>query len=261
MSDVAAAILRRHRTVTAAALAMLALLAWWWILSGAGMGMPARAEILAFPHRGGGMNMAVGWDAPRFALNLAMWWVMMIAMMIPAAAPVILLYGRAAPAQDIAPHDGVFVAGYLLSWLGFSALAVALQLLLESIGILNGMTMSLTSRWLAGAVLIAAGIYQLTPAKDACLSHCRSPADFLARNFRPGAFGALRMGHVHGAYCVGCCWLLMALLFVGGIMNLAWIALLTILVAAEKLLPHGRWLARGAGLLFLAWGGLIVFVG
>jgi predicted metal-binding membrane protein len=206
--------------------------------------------------------MQMAWEAPSLAIIFAMWWVMMIAMMVPAAAPVVLLYARASPAQGIArPHIGPFFAGYLLCWLAFSAIAVALQLFLEQAGVLDGMAMQLTSRWIAGGVLVAAGIYQLTPAKNACLSHCRNPADFLSRHFRPGAAGALRMGLYHGAYCVGCCWLLMALLFVVGIMNLAWIALLTIVVAAEKLLPNGQWLARVGGVLFLAWGALILIFG
>ena len=107
-------------------------------------------------------------------------------------------------------------------------------------------------------VLIAAGLYQLTPAKDACLAECRAPGAFLARHFRPGATGAFRLGLIHGAYCVGCCWLLMALLFVGGVMNLAWVAALTLLVAAEKLLPGGRWIARLSGAGLIAWGSVIL---
>ena len=191
-----------------------------------------------------------------------MWWVMMIAMMIPAAAPVVLLYLRAAPSQGIGTSwPGPFVMGYLLCWLAFSGVAVTLQWLFEHAGLFDAMTMLTTSRWLAGSVLVAAGVYQLSPAKSACLSHCRNPADFLARRFRPGPSGALRMGIAHGAYCVGCCWLLMTLLFVVGIMNLAWIAVLTILVAAEKLLPGGRRLAQVGGGFFVLWGLAILIAG
>jgi predicted metal-binding membrane protein len=114
--------------------------------------------------------------------------------------------------------------------------------------------------WLSAAILIAAGIYQLSPLKEACLAHCRSPAQFLSRHFRPGPTGAFRLGVIHGAFCLGCCWLLMALLFVGGVMNLAWIALLSLLVAGEKLLPGGRLLALAAGLGFIVWGALIAFL-
>jgi len=262
MSGVAESILRRYRIVTVLGLTLLAVLAWVWILSGAGMGMAGQAEFLVFPHRATGMDMTMPWDTPRFAITLAMWWVMMVAMMLPAAAPLVLLYARAAPAQGFSsPHIGAFLAGYLTCWLGYSTAAVCLQLLLDRTGLLNAMTMSLSSRWLSGGLLVAAGIYQLTPAKNACLSNCRNPAELLSRHFRPGAFGAFRMGLIHGSFCVGCCWLLMALLFVVGIMNLAWVALLTILVAAEKLLPGGMWLARIGGLLLLAWGGLILVVG
>ncbi len=119
-------------------------------------------------------------------------------------------------------------------------------------------TMGSTSRWLSGGVLVAAGIYQLTPLKAACLAHCRSPAEFLARHFRPGPRGALRMGLIHGAYCLGCCWAVMLLLFVGGVMNLAWIALLTVLVAAEKLAPGGRVIGIAGGAAMLAWGAALL---
>lgn len=254
MSRFAEALLRRHKIVTTAALALLAGLAWAWIALGAGMAMSAPGMA--------GHDMAMAWDTQRVALYLAMWWVMMVAMMIPAAAPVILLYAHAArfnPATE--PHVSAFVAGYLLAWLGFSVAAATLQIGLELAGVLSPMAMSVTNRWLAAGVLIAAGAYQLSPAKDVCLAHCRNPAEFIARHFRPGGAGALRMGVIHGAYCVGCCWLLMALLFVGGVMNLAWIALLTLLVAAEKLLPRGKWLARLGGAVFLCWGAAILFLG
>ena len=133
-------------------------------------------------------------------------------------------------------------------------LAAMLQVALVNSGVLSQMTMSAGGKWVSAAILVAAGLYQLSPLKQACLAHCRNPARFLSRHHRPGRSGALRLGVVHGAYCVGCCWLLMALLFVGGVMNLAWIALLTLLVAAEKLLPGGKWIARIAGLALVAWG-------
>ena len=241
MAGAAEAILRRQRGVTIAGLLIVTALAWAWIVSGAGMGM----------------TMAMAWDAERLALTLAMWWVMMIAMMIPAAAPVVLLYAKAAPQ----PHSTGFLAGYLLCWLAFSIAAVALQVALEEAGRLAPMAMALSNRWLAGAVLIAAGLYQFTPLKSACLSHCRNPAHWLSRHFRPGAIGALRMGLAHGAYCVGCCWMLMLLLFVVGVMNLTWIAALTLLVAAEKLLPRGEWIARLGGAAFILWGAAILALG
>jgi predicted metal-binding membrane protein len=116
------------------------------------------------------------------------------------------------------------------------------------------------SRWLSAGVLIAAGLYQLSPLKALCLAHCRAPASFLSQHWRPGAAGALRLGAMHGAYCVGCCWVLMALLFVGGVMNLVWIAVLAVLVLAEKLAPRGEWIGRGAGVAFIVWGVATVIV-
>ena len=239
MRGAAEAILRRQRGVTIAGLITVTALAWAWIASGAGMGM------------------AMAWDADRLFLTFAMWWVMMIAMMVPAAAPVVLLYARAAPQ----PHSFAFLAGYLLCWLAFSLAAVALQVALEEAGRLAPMEMALSSRWLAGGLLIAAGIYQFTPLKHSCLSHCRNPAQWLSRHYRPGAIGALRMGLSHGAFCVGCCWTLMLLLFVVGVMNLAWIAALTLVVAAEKLLPRGEWIARVGGAAFILWGAAILALG
>ena len=232
MGGAAEEILRRHRGVTLAGLVVVIALAWAWIISGAGMGM------------------AMGWSLERLFLTLAMWWVMMVAMMVPAAAPTVLLYARSARP----PHSGAFLAGYLLCWLGFSIGAVALQFALEAAGRLAHMEMALSSPWMAGAVLVAAGIYQFTPLKGACLAHCRSPAHWLSRNYRPGPLGALRMGLAHGAYCLGCCWMLMLLLFVVGIMNLVWIAALTLVVAAEKLLPRGQLIARIGGAAFILWG-------
>ncbi len=240
MAGAAEAILRRHRGVTIAGLVVVAALAWTWIASGAGMEMDA----------GMGMNMPMPWDATRILLTLAMWWVMMLAMMVPAAAPTVLLYARSAQP----PHSAAFLAGYLLCWLGFSVAAVALQFALETSGRFAPMDMVLTSTWFAGGTLIAAGLYQFTPLKGACLAHCRSPAHWLSRNYRPGRSGALRMGLSHGAFCVGCCWMLMLLLFVVGVMDLAWIAALTLLVAAEKLLPHGDVIARVGGAAFVLWG-------
>ena len=185
----------------------------------------------------------------------------MIAMMTPGAAPTVLLHARVhrhAQAQGqvaaTRPPTVAFVAGYLLVWLAFSIAATAAHWLLEGAGLVSAMTMGSQRPWLSGTVLVATGLYQLSPLKNACLSHCRAPAQFLARHWRPGSTGALRLGVVHGAYCVGCCWMLMALLFVGGVMNLAWIAALSLLVLAEKVLAQGRWVGYAAGAVLVAWG-------
>ena len=219
---------------------MLGLLAWAYLLSGAGMPMP-------------GMG-----GAPGFSTVAIMWCVMMIAMMVPAAFPTILLYARVhrhSKGLDPAPPTGAFLAGYLVCWLGFALVAAGLQ-----IWIIAPTSIALTRDGAAGGLLLGAGVYQLSPFKTACLSRCRSPAIFLSRHFRPGALGAFRLGILHGAYCVGCCWLLMALLFVSGVMNLFWVVTLTILVAAEKLLPGGPWISRMAGIGMVV-GGAALFLG
>ena len=190
--------------------------------------------------------------AAEWPLVFAMWATMMVAMMLPSAAPAILLYARVHRHSmgAASPPTMAFLVGYLACWTGVSLVAATLHVGLESDGI--------ASRDVSAALLILAGVYQLSPLKDACLSRCRSPAEFLARHFRGGAWGALRLGLLHGAYCVGCCWLLMALLFVGGVMNLAWIAGLTLLVAAEKLLPAGAWIARLSGVAMIGGGAALL---
>ena len=198
----------------------------------------------------------MGGMASGFALVVLMWAAMMVAMMAPSAAPFILLYARAQrlATPDDPPPVAAFVAGYVLCWIGSAVLAAGLQLALESAAVLTHMGMALHSRQAGGLVMIAVGLYQLSPVKDACLGKCRSPAHFLSQHYRPGVRGALRLGLLHGAYCVGCCWLLMALLFVGGVMNLLWIAGLTLLVAAEKLLPRGPTIAHVAGAALIGVG-------
>jgi predicted metal-binding membrane protein len=142
----------------------------------------------------------------------------------------------------------------LLVWLGFAAAATTLHWTLERAGLVSAMMMSSQSRLLSGAILITAGLYQLSPLKNTCLTHCRTPTSFLSYHWRPHALGALRLGAMHGAYCVGCCWMLMVLLFVGGVMNLTWIAALGILVLIEKALPPGQWIGRGVGIALIGWG-------
>lgn len=231
-------IARRERVVLLAGILVLAALAWVYLAKGGGMTMSAAA-----------------------ALVVVMWWVMMAAMMLPSAAPAILLYARVrtsrGEAAAIAP-PWLFLAGYLIAWGGFSLIAALGQLALVNSGLVGAMDLRATTPVLVGAALVAAGAYQLTPWKDACLGSCRSPAQFLAHHWRPGASGALRLGLLHGAICVGCCWLLMILLLVGGVMNLAWVALLAGLVAVEKLLPGGAWIARIAGAAMIAAGAILV---
>jgi predicted metal-binding membrane protein len=265
------ALLRRERIVVASALALLTLLAWIYLLRGAGTGMSAldMTSLSLFPHlRHGGMAMptASAWSASTWAIVGAMWWVMMVAMMTPSAAPFVLLYGRVlrhagigSGGSGVAPA-AFLAAGYLAAWLAFSVAATIAQFLLHHAGLVSAVTMGSQSAPFSAALLIGAGLYQLSPLKQACLRHCRGPADFLTRHSRRRRGGAFRLGILHGAYCVGCCWVLMALLFVGGAMNLAWIALLTILVVLEKIAPGGRtigWLTGGA---LLVWGAATLLV-
>jgi predicted metal-binding membrane protein len=179
-------------------------------------------------------------------------------MMTPSVAPLVLGYaavGRTARGGAPFAATAWFASGYAASWTLFALAAAAVQWALQRAALLTA-TMSTAARPLGAAILIAAGVYQWTRLKAVCLTHCRSPRAFLQHNdgFRPDAPGAFAMGLHHGSYCVGCCWVLMALLFVGGVMNAAWIALLTALVLAEKVVPQGRLVARAAGVLLLAGG-------
>ena len=261
-------LLRRERAIIWSALAILTTLAWLWVFLGAGTGMSTIAmSTWQFPPPRPSMMMSGDWSPVYWLTMLLMWWVMMIAMMVPSAAPMILLYARVVrhgqtrgQIPDAVAPTAVFTAGYLICWLGFSALATALQFALERSGLVHGMMMWSTDRWLTAGLLIGAGLYQLSPLKTACLAQCRSPAEFLARHWRPGRLGAFQLGIVHGAYCLGCCWALMLLLFAGGIMNLVWIAGLAILVLIEKLAPFGAVLTKPIAVLLLLLGGAALVV-
>ncbi len=188
---------------------------------------------------------------------LAMWWVMMVAMMLPSAAPTILLTAalNRRSASDLPPYGAAsfFTIGYLLAWFLFSLMAVVAQMVLENNGLLSSMLRS-RSAYLTAGLLIAAGIWQFSPIKQACLRHCRSPIEFITRHRRPGRQGALVMGLHHGTYCLGCCWFLMALLFVGGVMNLYWIAGLALFVLIEKFFSSGVCFGRVSGAGFISVG-------
>jgi predicted metal-binding membrane protein len=255
-------VLRRDRWVVVAALVMVIIAAWIWILFGAGTGTTAVAmtQMAGMPDMDMMMQRAV-WTLGYAGLILAMWWVMMVAMMLPSATPMLLLFARANRTQKVRARPygatGFFAAGYLTAWGGFSLLATGLQWGLEQLDLLGPM-MTATNYWLGGAILLAAGLWQLTPLKGVCLRHCRSPLSFLAQQWRPGRLGAFHMGIEHGAYCLGCCWFLMGLLFFGGIMNLFWIAGLALFVLLEKTIPMGHWFGRIAGVCFAAWGVLLL---
>lgn len=260
MAGAVETLLKRDRAILAGGLAALTLIAAAYTVLGVGMGLSA-VEMTAMAEGAGSASMThpAAWTPGYAALVFLMWWIMMIAMMTPSAAPMILLHAavkrRTQPAADAAALSAVFLAGYLAAWGLFSALATGLQWALELRGLVSPAMLSVTSGSLGAAILIVAGAYQFTPLKQACLRHCRSPAHFLSRHHRPGRAGAFRLGVVHGAYCLGCCWVLMALLFLGGVMNLYWIVGIALFVMAEKLLPRGEGLARLAGAA-LVLGGL-----
>jgi predicted metal-binding membrane protein len=214
---------------------------------------------------GGGAMAALQpkpWGALDFLLMFLMWAIMMVAMMLPGATPMILLFAAINRKQRERGHPyaplGAFVAGYIAVWSAFSMGATLLQWGLERAALLSPMMVS-TSPLLGGGLLVVAGVYQWTPLKHACLKHCRSPLHFLSRGLRKGAGGALVMGLEHGAFCVGCCWFLMGLLFVGGVMNLLWVAAIAAFVLFEKVLPHGVLAGRLSGALLVLAGLLAIW--
>ena len=262
------AVLRRDRLIVASALGVIAVLAWAYVLwLAADMNMPGM-NMSGFRMVPAGIGMmapaATPWSAVEFGLVFVMWMVMMVGMMAPSAAPMILMYARVGRQGTIAGKPfaatGWFVAGYFLAWAGFSLAATLVQWGLDRTALLDN-RMASANLLLGAIVLLAAGIYQWTPLKDTCLSHCQTPIGFLMSHggFRSSVRGCLRLGLLHGTYCVGCCWILMALLFVVGVMNVLWIALLALLVLLEKLTPWGRLVARGAGVVCIAAGAWLVF--
>lgn len=253
-------LLLRDRVAIVTALFAIAALAWLYMLrlaagmSGAGTsGMTGMADMA-------GMAMASAartWSPADVTLTLVMWWVMMVGMMTPSAAPMLLTFAtvnrRRRERREPFVPTGVFAAGYLSAWGMFSLAATLAQLGLDRVGLLSPM-MAAKNPVFGGLVLIAAGLFQITPLKHACLDKCRSPLDFVLNRWRDGPAGAFAMGLDHGIYCLGCCWLLMVLMFVGGVMNLLWMAGLTVVVFVEKLVPRGDWFARLAGIAMTAAG-------
>jgi len=241
------ATLRRDRAVVAAGLLGLALLAWVYV---ARMAAAMPSGMMPMP------GMAAGGD-PGLAWLAGMWAVMMVAMMLPSAAPTILLFASVSRRRRLLGQPAipvlVFTLGYLLVWTVYAAVAASAQWKLHHMALLSP-AMKSASPLLAGGLLVAAGVYQWLPVKGACLSQCRSPLGFFAAEWREGTRGALLMGMRHGSFCVGCCWLLMALLFVAGVMNLLWVATIAGFVLLEKLVPGGARLGRAAGVFLILWG-------
>ena len=254
-SGVAQTILRRDRIILLTGLALIVALSWAYISSLASeMQNMEMATEMAMPQM-------QAWDTRDFVLTFVMWAVMMVAMMTPSAAPMILMFAginRSRRDQQV-PYvpTSVFLAGYLVVWAAFSVLVTAAQWGLHTASLLSPMMVS-TSPALGGILLLVAGIYQWTPLKHACLSKCRSPLGFVLHEWREGRWGALLMGLKHGSYCAGCCWSLMALLFVAGVMNLLWVAAIAGFILLEKVAPAGQRMGQAAGALMIA-GGVVLF--
>jgi predicted metal-binding membrane protein len=240
-----------QRLVIYAGLTGIILLAWGYLVYMAG----------SIQKTSMGMDISMpsmqAWGITDTSLTFIMWVVMMVAMMTPSALPVIFMYQTISRTRhkesDHLSSTWLFLLGYLITWTGFSAVATLVQWGLHSATLLTPM-MASASPLLGGALLVAAGVYQFTPLKDACLSHCRTPMGFLVAEWREGKLGTLVMGMRHGLYCVGCCWLLMTLLFVGGVMNLVWVALIAAYILVEKVVPARVWLSRISGIAAIAWG-------
>jgi len=253
-------LLRRDRVIVGAALLATALVAWLYLfdLSATMSGM----DMADMP--GMAMTRDHAWGVVDVVLLFVMWVVMMIAMMVPAAAPMILTFAtvqRRRREQDgAAVPTATFLLGYAVVWTAYSAVAALVQWRLHEADLLSA-TMASRSAQLGGVVLIVAGVFQWTPLKQACLAKCRSPLSFVMTEWREGRVGAFVMGLRHGAYCVACCWALMALLFVAGVMNLLWVAGLAVFVLAERVLPGGPVVSRIAGALLLVAGVVILVRG
>ena len=211
--------------------------------------MPGMPNMANMPSMGGDAGGS-------FALTVLMWWTMMIGMMVPSAAPMILLFGnvqrRQLATESPRLRVALFAAGYVAIWGAFSVLAAGAQIALTRLELLAPVDLTV-KEWLGALLVALAGIYQLTPLKNACLRGCRSPAEFLSSHWHRGNAGALRMGVAHGVYCLGCCWLLMGLLFVVGVMNLVWVAVIAAFVLLEKLAPYGETTAKIDGVALLAF--------
>lgn len=248
-------ILKRDRAIVIGAISGITIIAWLYMVR----------ESRAMYHTGvcacAGMKMSGPdtdpWSRATLLPLFLMWTEMMIAMMLPSAAPMILTFAtinrKRREFNRPYVHTFIFAAGYLVAWTFFSALAAGAQWLLHAEALLSPLMVS-ASPILAATLLIAAGIFQWTPLKNACLQHCRSPLEFIMNDWREGKLGALNMGIKHGVFCAGCCWLLMALLFVAGVMNILWIAALSVLVLLEKTLARGMVLGRFTGAALVFWG-------
>jgi predicted metal-binding membrane protein len=249
------AVVKRDRLIIGAGVVLIAALAWWYLI-GEAQRMNASGVCECLGMKMGGPDIA-SWSVGSLLPLFLMWAVMMVAMMLPSAAPMILTF--AAVTRDRRRQQrpyvpvAIFVSGYFVIWCGFSVIAAVGQWMLHRQALLSPMMIS-SSALLGGLLLLAAGVFQFTPLKQSCLTHCRAPLEFIMTRWHEGRGGAFRMGLEHGAFCTGCCWALMCLLFVLGVMNVLWIAALSIVVALEKILPRGKLLSTAFGVGLAAWG-------
>lgn len=262
------AIVRRDRRVVVFGIVAVTALAWVYLAlisieMDRDMAMGQDMEVVM---KAAAQPRLAPWTVIDSVLMFTMWAVMMVAMMLPSASPMIAMFAKVNRQRRTSGEsvDGdpvvstwIFVTGYIVMWSGFSLLATILQWVLQNAGLLSPM-MASTNTVFGGLMLIAAGAYQWSAWKQSCLNHCQTPLGFLMTRWQDGGDGAFRMGLSHGAYCVGCCWMLMALLFVSGVMNLAWVAALAALILAEKLMPPGPWLSRITGTGLIVWGSWMI---
>jgi predicted metal-binding membrane protein len=272
------AVLRHDRVIVLAALTALVVLSWTYLIwlaedMSTGLDMSKSMPVDMSTSMGGSMSMPTSkhamnmlapafrpWSAAHFAITFAMWTVMMVGMMTPSVAPMILIYARvgrdAAHQGKPLAATGFFAGGYFLAWAGFSLAATTVQWMLDRAALLTSM-IATANETVGGLVLIAAGLFQWTPLKDVCLRHCQAPLRFIQQHggFRRNSLG---LGFRHGLYCVGCCWALMALLLVGGVMNLIWVAGLTVFVLLEKIVPSRGTITRAAGAALIIWGSALL---
>ena len=254
--------LRRDRGIVLGGLGAVAALAWAY--------MAYLALDIGGSVSGGAGQMAMAqqmpWNAVDFGLMYLMWAAMMTAMMVPTAAPVILVFARVNRSKRSQGQPfvstGVFLSGYLAVWVGFALFATLSQWGLHQATIMSSMMGNVTPA-LGGTLLIAAGVFQWTPLKYVCVNHCRTPMGFIMSEWRDGHSGALNMGLRHGSYCLGCCWFLMGLMFVAGVMNILWMAAIAAYILLEKVVPtgaRGNWLSWGTGAGLVGWGAWLLAV-
>ncbi len=245
------AVFKRDRAIVISGIAIVSVLAWTYMVYMAwGMKNVAMGMEMSLPQ-------IQSWGAVDFFLMFMMWTVMMVAMMVPSATPMVLMftsiYRKRCEQEEPVVSTGMFLLGYLSAWAWYSALATFGQWGLHSAALLSPMMVS-TSPIFGGALLLTAGIFQFTPLKYACLTRCRSPLGFLLNEWREGIRGAFIMGLRSGNYCVVCCWALMSLMFVAGVMSLLWMAAIAAFVLVEKVTPRGQWVSRISGILLILWG-------